>query len=323
MKHYRPRIFVSSCLEFKACRYDGSMIGDDFIKIIKDYVDIVHHCPEVEMGLSTPREAIRIQILDGKKDLISSMSGEYHTDKMETYTAKIIKKLKEDHLHGAILKSRSPSCGIKTVKVYNGPGKRPPLDIKTHGFFGGAMVESFENLPIEDEGRLLNYVIRDHFLTRIYTLSHFETVKEKKEMNALVSFQSEFKYLLMAYHPQAQKTLGQIVANHEHLPIESVLELYEESLKEALTHPLDPGKNTNVISHIFGYFSKELSREEKKYFLEQVEMYRNRKLPFPALMTLLYGWVVRFEESYLINQRIFEPYPKEILDLADSGRGIK
>jgi uncharacterized protein YbgA (DUF1722 family)/uncharacterized protein YbbK (DUF523 family) len=323
MKHYKPRILVSRCLEHEACRYDGSMISDAFVKRIKDHVEIITRCPEVDIGMPIPREAIRIQYKDNQMDLIASMSGASYTDSMVTYTKDTIETLKALNIHGAILKSRSPSCGIKAVKVYGGPGKRPSLDMKTEGFFGGGLMEGMPGLPVEDEGRLLNYVIRDHFLTCIYTLSYFEQVKKSREMSQLVAFQSDYKYLLMAYHPSSQKKLGQIVANHEKKSFDDVIEVYEKELKEALTHPLDPGKNTNVISHIFGYFSKDLSKAERDYFLEEIELYRNRKLPFPALMALLYGWVVRFKEVNLLNQKIFEPYPKHILDLADSGRGIK
>ena len=325
MKHFKPRILVSRCLEHKACRYDGSMISDAFVKRLKkhDFVDIITRCPEVDIGMSIPREAIRIQYKDDKKDLIASMSGQVYTEDMVNYTNEVIETMKNENIHGAILKSRSPSCGIKAVKVYGGPGKRPSLDMKTEGFFGGGLMEGMPGLPVEDEGRLLNYVIRDHFLTSIYTLSYFEQVKKSGKFHDLVKFQSDYKYLLMAYHPHSQKKLGRIVANHENLPFEAVVEAYEKELKEALNHPLDPGKNTNVILHIFGYFSKDLTKDERDYFLEEIELYRNMKLPFPALMTLLYGWVVRFKDENLINQKIFEPYPKDILDLADSGRGIK
>lgn len=70
----------------------------------------------------------------------------------------------------------------------------------------------------------------------------------------------------MAYHPHAQKQLGKIVANHDKLSFETVIQAYEKELKIALSHPLDPGKNTNVISHIFGYFSKDLTKDERDYF---------------------------------------------------------
>jgi uncharacterized protein YbgA (DUF1722 family)/uncharacterized protein YbbK (DUF523 family) len=316
----KPRILVSKCLGFDACRYDGGIIKDDFIKRLKDYVEFEVVCPEVEMGLTVPRQAVRMIKQDDFK-LVASLSGEDHTHLMTSYLDKKHHELDKTKYHGAILKSRSPSCGIKDVKVYKSHGKVPCLEEKTSGIFGGFIIKTYPNLAVEDEGRLKNYNIREHFLTRVFTALAFEKVKNERSIKALIDFHSDYKYLLMAYHQSNQKKLGRLVAHSD--DIDESLRQYELLLFKALENPLKPGRNVNMMMHIFGYFSDQLTREEKGFFLEQLDMYRKRKLPFSVLMNLLYAWVLRFNVDYLKRQTIFNPYPKDILDVTDSGKGIK
>lgn len=321
----KPKILISKCIEHEACRYDGSMISSSFVKRIKDYVNFETVCPEVTIGLTVPRESIRMVYDEstGQKRLLSYINGLDYTKPMHDFAHDYSEAIKDRGIHGVILKSRSPSCGIKEVKLYPGIGKVPALTVKSEGFFGGAVLEHNPNLPVEDEGRLLNYDIREHFLTRIYTLARFENVKKSESMGELVKFHSEHKYLLMAYHQAKQKELGVIVANPTKEKTNVVIDTYENHLKSALSKPLKKGRNTNMILHMFGYVSEYLSPSEKAFFLDQLSLYNEAKKPFSVIMTVLYGWAIRFDSAYLKNQKIFEPYPIEILDVMDSGKGIE
>lgn len=318
----RPKVLISNCIEHGATRYDGSMIGNHFVKRLKDYVDFIPVCPEVAIGLPVPREAIRIVLEGDEKKLVYSRSGDDVTEQMQTFSETYVSKLEDQHIHGAILKSRSPSCGVKDVKMYKTVGKSPSVNRRTNGFFGGALLEAMPGLALEDEGRLTNFNIREHFLTRIYTMADFDQVKEARSNKALIDFQSRHKYLLMAYHQSLQKTLGKIVANHEHHNIDQALEEYEVNLKKALMNPLKHGRNTNMLLHIFGYFKDDLLAEEKVYFLDLLSQYNDKKVPFSVPLSLLGAWVIRYHEHYLKGQSIFEPFPKAIINVADSGKGI-
>ncbi len=318
----RPVVLLSKCIEHEACRYDGSMVGDSFVKRLENYVDFILVCPEVEIGLPIPREAIRIIDDNGVEKLVFSRSGNDLTKKMQTFVEYTVDNLKKKSIHGAILKSRSPSCGIKDVKVYKYIGKSPSAGYKTAGFFGREVISVFDGLAIEDEGRLTNYDIRNHFLTRIFTMYSYESVKKENSINALIKFHSNNKYLLMAYHQTNQKALGKLVANHNNEPIEKIIINYEQILKHALATPMKTSKNINMLMHLFGYFKNKLSKDEKSYFLDLLEQYSSKKVPFSVPLTLIGGWVVRFNEPYLKDQTIFSPYPRAILDVADSGKGI-
>lgn len=310
----KPRILLSKCIEHGHCRYDGAMITSDFVKMLKPYVEFITVCPEVEMGESIPRPSLRLTYDKGKIRLVEAIEGIDHTEQMQSF----INQFSFDSLdiHGAILKNRSPSCGISSVKTYASHGKVPALEFKAVGLFAKAVQEKYPDLPLEDEGRLTNYAIRDFFLTASFTLARFAPASHSD----LVQFHSENKYLLMAYHQDYQKKLGRIVANHDKLPFEEVKSSYYKMLKQVFIEPLHPGKNENVILHMFGYFSDQLSSAEKAFYLEQIKLYRNHKLPFPALMAMMYAWIIRFDVEYLKMQTIFEPYPKDILNLRDSGK---
>lgn len=319
----KPKILISKCIEHDNCRYDASMISSDFVNRIKKYVEFVTVCPELSIGLSVPRESLRIVYENGEKFLKDSECGKDHSYKMEVFSENFSSNISSNGIHGAILKSRSPTCGFKDVKMYAGLGKKTCLPQKSPGYFGGIFKDYMENLPIEDEGRLKNYDIREHFLTRIFTMAYFDYVKESKKISELVKFHSEYKYLLMAYDQIRQKELGAIVANHSDNKIDELLDKYGKKLGLALSNPMQKGKNTNMIHHMFGYVSSKLSSDEKLFFLDQLELYNQNKKPLSVVLTLLYAWIIRFEVNYLKDQKIFAPYPLEILDVMDSGKGIK
>ena len=211
---------------------------------------------------------------------------------------------------------------MKDVRIYASAEKSAAIG-KTSGLFGGAVIQKFGGLAIEDEGRLRSLRIREHFLTKLFTLARFRFVKEKAKISALANFHAACKFLLMAYNQQELRILGNIVANHEKREISEVLEKYEAHLKKAMENPPKRTANINTLTHILGYFSRNLTSKEKQFFLETVELYREGRVPFTSTITLLKGWSVRFQNEYLLNQFLFEPYPIELLEWTDAGRAIE
>ena len=187
--------------------------------------------------------------------------------------------------------------------------------------FAQAVLEQFPDLTVEDEGRLTNYDIRHDFLTRIFTHAAFRKVKASGQMKELVQFQTENKYLLMAYNQEEGRGLGNIVANHEQQGWEQIIQEYEAHLTKALAQPPSLKSSINVLMHVLGYFSDKLSREERAFFLETVQDYRNKRAPISVCTSILKSWIVRFGEEYLRQQTFFEPYPADLIQVTDSGKG--
>ena len=318
----KPNIVISKCIEHGHCRYDGSQINDKFVKRIESYVNFIPVCPEMEIGLGVPRNAIRIIRSEKGERLIDSKSGYDVTDKMDAFIPNYLDSIKAMRIHGFILKSRSPSCGIKDVKLYKTHGKSPSIG-KTKGLFGSAILSHYDEYAIEDEGRLTNYQIREKFLTHLFCLSEYDKVIDANSMHALIQFHRDNKYLLMAYNQTNQKTLGKIVANLEQSPIKDVIMQYGQTLKSTFAYCMKSGRNINMLMHLFGFFKKEISTSEKAYFLEVLEQYSSQKVPFSVPISIIYAWVIRFDQSYLKSQTVFHPYPQDILDVSDSGKGIE
>jgi len=268
--HPKPTIVVSKCLGFDACRYNGQVVNDAFVGKLEKHVNYVPVCPEVAIGLGVPRFPVRI-VSSKKRRLIQPATGKDVTDDMSGFCEGFLSSLKE--VHGFILKFRSPSCGFKDVRIYEKSEKSPAVG-KGAGLFGGAALERFPGLALEDEGRLRSLKIREHFLAKLFTLVRFQEVKRSSKTRELVRFHTESKLLLMAYNQREMQLLGNVVANHEERPLSEVLANYEDHLRKAMESPPRRTSNINVLMHILGYFSKELSREEKQFFLETLELYR-------------------------------------------------
>ncbi len=302
----RPIIVASRCLGFAPCRYNGLIIADPFVARLAPHVEYITPCPEVDLGLGVPRDPIRVVQVGGELRLLQPATGRDLTQDMRAYTEAFLASLGE--VDGFILKTRSPSCGIKEVKLYPGPDTVQPIG-HTRGFFGGAIGERFSHLAVEDEGRLNNWRIREHFLTRVFTLAAFRAVKAAATMPSLVRFQAENKLLLLSYHQEEMRVLGRIVANHERLPLAAVLADYERHLWAALAHPPRRASAINVLMHALGYFSARLSQQEKAFFLETLERFRQGQVPLSMPKQLVRAWSARFGEDYLAQQTFFAPYP--------------
>lgn len=319
MKEYcTPRVVISKCLGFARCRWNGLTIADEFVERLKPHVDFLTVCPEVEIGLGVPRDPIRLVFEEKKLRIKQPATGVDFTNKMQEFCSTFLSSIKD--IDGFILKSRSPSCGIKEVKIYPDIGKSAALQ-KGSGLFGSAVQTRFPCYPVEDEGRLRNFAIREHFLKRLFTLSRFRAVKKNKQMKDLVQFQTENKFLLMAYNQKEFRIMGRVVANQQKKPVAQVYAEYESHLFNALAKTPRYTSNINVFMHAMGHFKDKLNKQEKAFFLKLLDEYRAGRAPLRSDMDVLMSWGVRFGEKYLLDQTFFDPYPEGLLDISDSGKG--
>ena len=163
--------------------------------------------------------------------------------------------------------------------------------------------------------RLQNPVIREHFLTKIFTFAKFRKIKETASLQKLLQFHTENKYLLMGYSQKELRILGNILANQEKQHISKVFFDYEQHLYAAFTKAPRYTSQINVLNHAFGYISQELSQQEKKFYTDLIQKSRNDQISFSVPINLVRSWVIRFEQPYLLPQTFFHPYPDELLSL--------
>lgn len=312
----RPRLVVSKCLGFDRCRYDGSIVSSSVVAALRDWADFIPVCPEMEIGLGVPRPPIRIVQAPQGPRLLQPATGRDLTDAMQAFAASFLDALPP--VDGFVLKNRSPSCGLKDAKVYASAEKGPSVGVRA-GFFGGVVVARFPDLPAEDEGRLTNRALREHFFTAVFALARLREAVDTGQMGRLVNFHTRHKFLLMALSQKHLQELGRIIANPERLPVREVLARYTERFRAGLARPFRRPSAVNVLLHAFGYVSDRLSTAEKGYFLDTLIRYREGQIPLTVPVGVLRAWIVRFNEPYLAEQAFFRPFPEVLMMPLDSG----
>lgn len=317
----KPTLIVSKCLGETKCRYDGTASTSKALNRLREFTNVIEVCPEEGIGLSTPRNTIR---LVNDKDNIKVLDNKTHADytkQMVEFAEEMVVSFEALNPTGFLFKGKSPSCGLSDVKIYNSLDKSSP-HIKGSGLFSAKILEAFSETPIEEDGRISNFNIREHFLTRLFTISDFEDAKRTNTINSLIEFHSKNKLLFMSYSQSKLKTLGHIVANHEKLTINVVFTHYDLELHNLITKAPKYKSILNTYNHAFGYFTENLVKDEIDFFYETLEKYRSGKVSNNVMVNLLKSYAVRFNHKYLLSQTILEPYPEELIDLCDSGKGI-
>jgi uncharacterized protein YbgA (DUF1722 family)/uncharacterized protein YbbK (DUF523 family) len=314
----RPRIVTSECLGFAAVRYNGQVLRDHFVQALREHVEVVPVCPEVAIGLGVPRDPVRIVQIGGDRRLLQPATGADVTEPMRRWADEYLSSIGD--VDGFILKSRSPSCGIKDVRVYPEGEAKAPVE-KSAGFFAEAVMERCPTAAVEDEGRLTNARLRHHFLTRLFAAASLREVRRSGRVAELVRFHTGFKLLLMAHSQQGLRTLGRLVANAHGMPFAEAVDRYAEHFALVMERPARIPALVNALQHAYGYFAPSLSADERAYFAELLAEFRAEQVMLNTVLAVLWAWIIRFGQEYLAGQRLFEPYPAALRSLVDSGRG--
>ncbi len=305
------RLGISSCLLGNAVRYDGGHKRDRFLTdTLGRYVDFVPVCPETEVGLGIPREAMRLVGEVTHPRLLTIRSRIDHTERMTEWAEKRVKELEKENLCGFIFKSDSPSSGLERVKVYDQNG----IPVKKGvGLFARVFIDHFPLLPVEEEGRLNDPLLRENFIESIFVWKRWrEMSEEKRSKSGLVDFHSRHKLLIMAHSPKQYQILGQWVAQGKGISLDNLWLRYQEMLSSALRQNPTNKKNANVLQHILGYFKKELTPDEKQEALEGIENYARGLVPLIVPVTLMNHYVRKYHQPYLRDQYYLNPHPLEL-----------
>ncbi|MGG7145750.1 YbgA family protein [Clostridium butyricum] len=306
----KPKLIISKCLNSEKCRFDGQGYDDKVISLLRDYVDIETVCPETSIGLSIPRNPLRIEKDSDVNRLIEAKSNVDYTYQMCEFAEEFINGM--DDIDGFILKSRSPSCGIKDVKVYP-KSQKCSISKNATGIFSSKVIEKISNIPIENEGRLKNYNIRDEFLTKIFTINDFKCT------DSILDFHNKNILLLKSYSIKISKELDSI-ANKQNLN-ETDIDLYKSKLYELLNKKRNKKNKVKICKGIFENFKDKLIKNEIDYFYNLLNLYENEKTPFSSIIVALQMYSIRFNNEELLNQTFFNPYPKCLVNISDSGKG--
>jgi uncharacterized protein YbgA (DUF1722 family)/uncharacterized protein YbbK (DUF523 family) len=306
------RVGVSSCLLGKKVRWDGGHKKDRYLtNILKSYFILKPVCPEVEVGMGVPRESVRLVGDISSPRMVGNKTGKDWTDQMKLYNKKRMKEIALFDLSGFVLKKDSPSCGMERVKVYGTSGM--PIK-KGQGIFGGALTDYFKNLPVEEEGRLNDHVLRENFIVRVFAYHSLKMLYKKRfSRGNVVNFHSSYKYLLLSHSPKHYQSLGRLVAQIKKYSPDKFRVKYENLFMDALSIKSTIPKNHNVLLHIFGFLKDKLDPMAKKDILRVVENYHKGLVPLVVPITLIKHYIDLFDIEYIKDQNYLNPHPEELM----------
>lgn len=304
-------IGISSCLLGEEVRYDGGHKRNIYITgTLSQYFEFKPICPEMAIGLGVPRPTIRLVDkgtgirLVGVKDESLDV-----TDKLQNFSKDAIARLPS--ISGYILKKDSPSCGMERVRVYNAnemPEKRG------RGIFADTLINSMPNLPIEEEGRLMDPVLRENFLERVFIYYRWQQlIKNGLTSNKLIEFHTRHKFNLLAHDETVYRKLGRMVAELDKENLQAIANNYIDLLMEGLKKPATRKRHTNVLMHIMGFFKNELAGDDKQEMLDLLDAYRSGRLPLIVPITMMKHHLRRFPHPYMEQQYYLSPYPEELM----------
>lgn len=305
------RLGISACLLGEKVRFDGGHKLDRFlVNTLGAYVEWVPVCPEVEIGLPTPREALRLVAGEGGERLVFQKSGEDLTGRMWQWARKRCTELESENLCGFVFKSRSPSSGMERVKLYNAKGVASKDGV---GLFARAFMEYFPLLPVEEEGRLHDPKLRETFIEAIFTLKRWRgALSAGLTPGGLVDFHTRHKLLLLSHSPEFYRQMGKLVAQAGSGRFDVTVAAYQQLLLQALRLGTTVKKQVNVLQHLLGYFKRQLSAAEKAEMLGIMERYRDGLLPLIVPITLLGHFIAKYDQEYLKQQVYLSPHPVEL-----------
>jgi len=305
------KIGISACLLGKPVRFNGGHKESRLCsETLARHFEFVPICPEVAIGLGTPREPIRLVGDPANPRAVGTVHPELDvSDALTTYAKHIAIEL--DDISGYILMQKSPSCGMERVKVYQANGH--PTEGGGSGLFAHALMKARPDLPIEEDGRLNDPVLRENFLTRIFAYAEWQRLLSAGlTRKAVVDFHSRYKYQLMATDPLQYKALGRLVATIGNAPLAEFAPPYFSQLMAGLKKTASRGTHGNVLQHLSGHLKNELGSEDKQELQRLITQYREGTVPLVVPLTLLKHHFRRHPDRYVANQAYLQPHPEDL-----------
>jgi len=306
------RVGVSACLLGGEVRFDGGHKHDRYLTDVLDHnVEWLPICPEIEVGMGVPRPVLQLRGGEIGDKLVERESGEDWTERMRNYADGRVSDLKDTGLDGFIFKKDSPSCGVSRVRVYKELGAMPAR--KGVGHFAQALGRSLPDLPLEEEGRLRDAVLRERFIEQIFSHNRWRVlVSRGLTRRSLISFHEAHKMLILAHDQKIYREMGRVVASFGKVPDEDVYSAYRSRFVDVFRQPTTIARHVNVLEHLFGHVKNKISGAEKREIASSIDAYRNHEIPLIVVVSLLKFLIAAHSVEYVRGQLYLEPHPREL-----------
>ncbi|MGB1009984.1 MAG: YbgA family protein [Thiolinea sp.] len=317
MDNNKLPVGISSCLLGQQVRFDGGHKKNNYIvQTLGEYFDFQPFCPEVGAGLGIPRPTIRLvqATEDAPIRAVEVKNQEAdHTAALQDYSEGIVGQLQG--LCGYILKKDSPSCGMERVKIYRQDRPASPPERNGSGIYVEIIRQHYPYLPMEEEGRLCDPILRENFVERVFVYHRWQQLEKAGITPAsLVDFHSTHKYSIMAHNQAALRELGQLVAQAgKHDDFAALCQQYFERLMIAMAERVSRGQHANVLQHLMGYISADIDKEDRAELVDIIARYQQGYVPLIVPLTLLNHHFRRHPHPYISRQHYLNPHPSELM----------
>ncbi|WP_090939740.1 YbgA family protein [Nonomuraea jiangxiensis] len=308
MEYGRPRLAVSSCLLGEPVRHNGEHCRARFLTdVLAPFVDWVAICPEMELGLGAPRETLRLERSAEGPRLMTRRSRRDLTPAMTALAAGRAATL---HVDGYVFKAKSPSCGIHGIPLYAGD---TAVDRRRRGLFADAVIRSHPLLPVEDDGRLNDAVLREAFVERVFAHARLRALmRGGPRPGDLVAFHSRHKMQLLAHSPAGYRETGRLVSQAGLRDRAELMDGYSQAFRRTLAVRSSVGRHVNVLQHCLGMVSDRLDDARRADLAEVIGSYQRREVALSAPLALLRHHALGVSATYVQEQTYFAPYPEQL-----------
>ena len=301
---------ISSCLIGERVRFDGGHKQNRYIMdTLGKYFSFHSFCPEMAIGLGVPRQTIRLVKEDDSVEAVGVKNVALRVTNELIAIAQEQKSWHQD-IFGYIVKKGSPSCGMERVKIYsNGMPTQNGA-----GLYTQTMMKNFPNLPVEEEGRLGDPVLRENFVHRVFIYRRWHEVCEAGlSWQTLMDFHGRHKLILFSHDQTLARQLGKDLSEAHQQPLSQFAEEYISRLMAILKKTAKRSNQVNVLEHIRGYLKQELDKDDKKELSDSIENYRLGRLPLIVPITLLRHHFRKYPNEYIERSYYMQPHPDELM----------
>ncbi|WP_426118270.1 YbgA family protein [Pseudomonas sp. DSP3-2-2] len=308
---HKPKLGISACLLGAEVRFNGGHKESHLCtRALTEYFEFVPACPEVAIGMGIPREPIRLVGDAEHPQALGSVNRELNvTQALADYGVQMATELGD--ISGYIFMQKSPSCGLERVKVYRENGA--PVDGGGRGIYAQAFCARHPNLPVEEDGRLNDPVLRENFVTRVFAYAAWhELLNAGLTRRSLTEFHSRYKYQLMANDPVQYKALGNLLGNMGRSDPKDIAAQYFSDLMSALKKCATRRTHTNVLQHLTGYLKQTISPADKQEIQQLITQYHQGIVPLIVPLTLLKHHFRQHPDPYVALQVYMQPHPENL-----------
>lgn len=301
-----PRIGVSSCLLGAPVRYDGGHKRVDWLADeLAAMCELIAICPEMEIGLGTPRPPIQLvaRAYDIRACGVTDPTFDV-TDGLRAYAHESAKR--HSDLSGYLFKSRSPSCALTDAAVQ---GEQTYLRA---GIYAATFREDAALLPMTDEAGIADKTIRAHFIEQVFAHRRWQQFLEGPlTASALIAFHTRHKLAIMAHDEAIYRALGRLLADLTAEPLGEIAAEYGAMFMRALAQPTHAGRQVDALMHAVGFLKEALTTAEKRAFNDTLRRLSNGECDIDEPIAQIRGFLKQHPQAYLASQTYLDLSPAE------------